>query len=98
MREERENSKTEVYVDLLAFKREHLSPAVKLYNRLNRAEFIHYRDEQALRLKIHLALSAFNELIDMYSGPPDGEHELPHDPDSEVTALVDVDRMYNIQV
>ena len=94
MREERENSKTEVYVDLLAFKREHLSPAVKLYNRLNRAEFIHYRDEQALRLKIHLAVSAFNELVDMYSTPPEGER----DPDAEITTLVDVDRLYNIQV
>ena len=94
MREEKENRKTEVYVDLLSFKREHVSPAVKLYNRLNRQAFTHYRDEQALRLKIHLAVSAFNELVDMYSTPPNEER----DPDPEVTALIDVDRFYNIQV
>ena len=94
MREEKENGKTEVYVDLKQFKREHVSPTIRLYNRLNREPFVHYRDEQALRLKIHLAVSAFNELVDMYSTPPEGER----DPDSEISTLVDVDRLYNIQV
>ena len=94
MREEKENGETEVYVDLLDFKREHVSPAIRLYNRLNRQGFIHYRDEQALRLKIHLAVSAFNELVETYSTPPEGER----DPDAEISTLVDVDRLYNIQV
>ena len=94
MREEKENKKTEVYVDLLAFKREHVLPAVRLYNRLNRQGFVHYRDEQALRLKIHFAVSAFNDLVEEYSTPPDGER----DPDTEITTLVDYERLTNIQL
>ena len=94
MREEKENKKTEVYVDLLGFKREHVLPAIRLYNRLVRQEFVRYSDEQALRVKIHFAVLAYNKLIDEYSTPPEGLH----DPDSEISTLVDYDRLTNIEV
>ena len=94
MRNEKENGETEVYVDLLSFKREHVSPAIRLYNRLNRQGFVHYRDEQALRFKVHFAVLAFNDLVEEYSTPPEGGL----DPDEEITALINVEHFSNIQV
>ena len=66
MKEEKENGETEVYVDLTGLKREHLAPSIKLYNRLNRQEFVRYSDEQALRTKIHFAVLAYNKLVEEY--------------------------------
>ena len=69
------------FLDLKQFKREHVLPAVRLYNRLNRTEFVRYSDEQQLRVKIHFAVLAYNKLVEEYSTPPEGSH----DPDSEIT-------------
>ena len=91
---EKENGETEVYVDLLILKREHVSPAIRLYNRLMRQEFIRYSDEQALRVKIHFAVLAYNKLVDECSTPPEGNT----DPDGDITSLVDIERFTDIQV
>ena len=91
---EKENEETEVYSDLLGLKREHVSPAVKLYNRLLRQEFIRYSDVQALREKVHFAVLAYDELIYKYTRPVEGTP----DPNEDGTARINVERYTNIQV
>ena len=91
---EKENEEAEVYEDLLSLRREHVSPAVRLYNKLLRQKFIRHSEEQALRERIYYAVIAYEELIYNYSRSVEGTR----DPDEDGTALIDVERFTNMQV
>ena len=91
---EKENRETEVYSDLLSLKREYVSPAIKLYNRLSKQEFIRYSEEQALREKVYYAVLVYEDLLNKYSRAGEGTP----DPDADSTALIDVERFTNIEV
>ena len=56
MREEKEKKETEVYVDLLDLKRNHVLPALRLYHHLMQQEFVRYSDERQLFEKVNFAV------------------------------------------
>ena len=94
MEYEKENKETEVYDDLRILRANYVMPAIRLYNRLRRQEFVRSSDYIKLDLKTEQAVMAYNKLNLDHSGPPDA---VTTDPDGISSALVDVEVLNNYQ-
>ena len=75
----KENQWTEIYVDLLELKRNHIVPALRLYHCLSRGELVKVRDEQELAERTNTAVETFNSFVTDYSAPPATNEFVPFD-------------------
>ena len=75
---EKENEETEFYEELVEI-REHALAGLRLYRRLRRQTFVHYRDERELFEKAEVAVKKFNAFIIEHSIPPDSNDYVPFD-------------------
>ena len=94
MEYEKENDTTEVYEDLLNFKAAHVVPAIQLYNRLKRQEFVCNSDYTQLDLRTEEAVITYNKLVMEYCAEPNGAQA---DPDGMSTSLMDMSVLNNVQ-
>ena len=71
LRGEKENRKSQLYKDMLRFKREFLAPLLAMHDRLNGQTFVRFIDESIFFNKLDKTLRLFKDLIDFYSVPPE---------------------------
>ena len=75
---EKENYETEFYAEMSEI-REHALVALRLYRRLKRQQFVHYRDEEELFELAEIAVKKFNAFVMEHSIPPDTNDHVPFD-------------------
>ena len=78
MKGEKENEETEFYRELTEI-REHVVPALRLYNRLRRQAFVRVTEENEQFELAEVAVKKFNAFVLEHSIPPDTNDYVPFD-------------------